>query len=151
MSAAAATQQLLQLLSNLPADSNPYTTIRTYLKLQIFAPLPPAFPVILYVTSGALGMYVLIFPSCARRTDLCCDSTGILILVSLAIRIKKRVFWIVRLNSSKLLHPHATCSWSVAAVLLIASTPAVLLSLSASSSLPRPCLLILLTLSAHSP
>jgi hypothetical protein len=54
--------------------------------------------------------------------DLFLDSTAFLILISLVIRIKKGVFWILRLNSSKLLHPHATCSWSVAAVLLIAGT-----------------------------
>lgn len=131
MSATQSIAQLLELLATLPTDSNPYTAISDVLSKQVFAPLPSAFPVLLWVSAVVLGMYVnsLGSPTSAvashnlqARSDvLSLNSAGVLILVSLVIRARKGQFWLVRLQASPLmLRPHATCSWATLALALVA-------------------------------
>ncbi|GAA6027601.1 hypothetical protein JCM8097_007941 [Rhodosporidiobolus ruineniae] len=103
MSVSASTQtQLLQLLASLPKDQNPYVAIAEYIKQQLFPSVPYAATIQLYFLAGALGL------------------TAILVIASLLIRVRKGIFWIVRLQHvPRMVRPHATVSWALIAVIML--------------------------------
>ncbi|BGP15754.1 hypothetical protein JCM10213_007951 [Rhodosporidiobolus nylandii] len=103
MALASAQAELLQLLAKLPAGSNPYIAVAGFFKGQIYPSVPQAALTQLYVLAGVLGL------------------TALLVAVSLCIRVKKGIFWIVRMQSSpRMIRPHATVSWATIAVVMLA-------------------------------
>ncbi|GAA6027678.1 hypothetical protein JCM8097_007978 [Rhodosporidiobolus ruineniae] len=102
MSSAAAQQQLLMLLSQLPAGTNPYLAIDEYLKDQLFPSVPSSAVDQLYFLAAILGL------------------TALLVLISLALRWRRGAFWVVRMHHSpRMLRPHATISWALIAVVML--------------------------------
>ncbi|GAA5885759.1 hypothetical protein JCM6882_007556 [Rhodosporidiobolus microsporus] len=101
-SVAAIQQQLLELLSSLPPDTNPYLALSSFLKAQLFPAVGESASIQLYVIAALLGI------------------TTLLVLVSLGLRWKKGIFWVARVQDSpRLVRPHATISWALVAVVML--------------------------------
>ncbi|GAA6001307.1 hypothetical protein JCM10207_006601 [Rhodosporidiobolus poonsookiae] len=101
-SAAAAQQQLLQLLGTLPADANPYLAIQDYLKAQLYPAIPESAVAQLWFLAAVLAI------------------TALLVAVSLGIRLRQGSFWLFRMHdSTAMIRPHATVSWSLVAFVML--------------------------------
>ncbi|GAA5885756.1 hypothetical protein JCM6882_007555 [Rhodosporidiobolus microsporus] len=102
-SVAAVQQQLLDLLASLPPTTNPYLALSAFLKTRLYPDVPHSAVIQLYVLAGVLGL------------------TALLVVISLLMRVRKGIFWIIRAQQSpRLLRPHATVSWAVIAVAMLA-------------------------------
>ncbi|GAA5830836.1 hypothetical protein JCM11251_001093 [Rhodosporidiobolus azoricus] len=120
-SLAAAQAELVALLSSLPPSSNPYLTISSFLKAQLYPDVPRSAVVQLYVLSGILGLFVLPAQFVSDPADLDSRRTALLVAIALLMRAYKRIFWILRMQQSpRLLRPNAIVSWAVIALAMLA-------------------------------
>ncbi|GAA5849753.1 hypothetical protein JCM8547_000553 [Rhodosporidiobolus lusitaniae] len=104
-------QELIQFLSQLPADRNPYSSISSFLKSQLFPPVPHSAIIQLYVFCALFAL------------------TALAIISSLLIRWRKGIFWVVRIDQSpRMIRPHATISWTLPSVAMIGFVEAMAVS-----------------------
>ncbi|GAA5990825.1 hypothetical protein JCM10908_000035 [Rhodotorula pacifica] len=94
--------QLLQRLSHLTRDENPYLAVKDFLRDQLFPDVPASAIYQLYALAGLLGI------------------CGLNILVSLIWRARKGAFWLFSMQQSpRLIRPHVVVAWSSIALIMI--------------------------------
>ncbi|KAK4333977.1 LOW QUALITY PROTEIN: hypothetical protein RTBOTA2_002720 [Rhodotorula toruloides] len=100
--AAAAQAELLDQLSHLPKDQNPYLAIAAVLRNKLFPTVPDSAIYQLYLVAAALG------------------ATALLVLASLVLRWAKGIFWVVRMQQQpRMIRPHWSISWSLIAFVML--------------------------------
>lgn len=125
MAAAATAQaQLLQLLSQLRPESNPYQAIQDALRDQLFPSVPYSATCQLYFLAAALALCVCRCPTAHTvSADLTNHRTAMLVAVSLALRWRRGGFWIMRWHQQpRMIHPHGSISWSIIAFVMLVCT-----------------------------
>ncbi|GAA5916148.1 uncharacterized protein JCM6883_000009 [Sporobolomyces salmoneus] len=95
--------QLLTFISTIDPSENPYIALSRYVKDQFLPTVPEAAIIQLYVLGILLG------------------ATLLLVLVSIAIRIKKRIFFLYTITHSPeyLIKPHFSLPWSIIAAIML--------------------------------
>ncbi|BGP62194.1 hypothetical protein NBRC10512v2_003523 [Rhodotorula toruloides] len=100
--AAAAEAELLDQLSHLPKDQNPYLAIAAALRDKLFPTVPDSAIYQLYLVAAGLG------------------ATALLVLASLVLRWAKGIFWVVRMQQQpRMIRPHWSISWSLIAFVML--------------------------------
>ncbi|BGP31700.1 hypothetical protein JCM10296v2_003474 [Rhodotorula toruloides] len=110
--AASAQAELLDQLSHLPKNQNPYLAIAAVLRNKLLPTVPNRAVYQLYLIAAALGAQVPLF--------LVLRNTALLVLASLMLRWAKGIFWIVRMQQQpRMIRPHWSISWSVIAFVML--------------------------------
>ncbi|GAA5953768.1 hypothetical protein JCM3765_006961 [Sporobolomyces pararoseus] len=94
---------ILKFISTIDPQDNPYEALSHYIKDQFLPSVPQAAIVQLYCLATVLG------------------ATLLLVLISIAIRVKKRIFFLYTVTHSPyyLIKPHFSLPWSIIAAIML--------------------------------